>query len=136
MPAERSAHLRAAARQRAEETLARANAALERLAASGEPVSVAGAAAAAGVSRSWLYTRPELLERIAALARERPRPARGAALPAAQRASTASLHRRLELAHQRIRQLSDENRELRDELARAYGQARAQRARTDASERP
>ena len=44
-----------------------------------------------------------------------------------QGASAASLLRRLELAHQRIKQLTDDNRRLRDQLARAHGQRRAER---------
>lgn len=131
MPADNTAHLRAAARERAERTLARAAEAMERLAAEGQPMSVARVAAAARVSRSWLYTQPQLLERIAALADRRP-PARREATPAPERASTASLRRRLELAHQRIGQLTDENKRLREELERAYGQLRAEGAIGDA----
>jgi uncharacterized protein DUF6262 len=89
----------------------------------GQPVTIARLAATAGVSRSWIYTTPELLDRIETLAHDRPRPARNP-IPANQRAGTASLQRRLELAHQRVRQLADENQRLHDELARAYGQLR------------
>jgi hypothetical protein len=35
------------------------------------------------------------------------------------------MHRRLEVAHQRIRQLTDENRRLQERLARAHGARRA-----------
>lgn len=41
------------------------------------------------------------------------------------RASDSSLHRRLQLAHQRIRQLRDENARLRERLARTHGALRA-----------
>lgn len=87
----------------------------------GAPVSVAGLARAAGVARSWIYTQPDLLARIAA---ERPdiRPAAANRT----RASDASWQRRIELAHQRIKQLSEENRQLRDQLAIAHGQRRAE----------
>jgi hypothetical protein len=125
MRADNSPCLLAAARQRTQDTTARAEQALQQLTAAGEPVTIAEFAAAAGVSRSWIYTQPALLERIAALARHPSRPGRGGTVPAAQRASTASLHRRLELAHQRIQQLNTENQQLRAELARAYGQLRA-----------
>lgn len=40
-------------------------------------------------------------------------------------ASDESWQRRIELAHQRIKQLSEENRQLRDQLAIAHGQRRA-----------
>ena len=90
-----------------------------------ERVSVARLAAAAGVSRSWIYTQPQLVEQIERMAATRPAtPA--ADRPGAQRASTASLQRRLELAHQRIGQLNTENERLRLELANAYGRLRSQ----------
>jgi Family of unknown function (DUF6262) len=119
--ADNTDRLRIASRQRAERTLARAVKALDTMADG--TVTVARLAAAAGVSRSWIYSQPQLLERIEALAGTRPHvPSTGR--PAAQRASSASLQRRLELAHQRVRQLSEENEHLRDELARAYGRRR------------
>ena len=46
-------------------------------------------------------------------------------MPARQRASDASLLRRLETAHRRIRQLTQDNQQLREQLARALGQQRA-----------
>lgn len=123
MRADNSACLRAAAHRRSQATVERAEQTLRLLTATGEPVTIARFAAAAQVSRSWLYTQPELLAKITALPRPAPRPA-SAAAPASQRASTTSLQRRLELAHQRIRQLNTDNQRLRAELARAYGQLR------------
>lgn len=120
MRADNTDRLVAAARLRAERTRARA---VEALAAMDDaPVSVARLARAAGVSRSWIYTQPDLLVQIEH--RAQTGRATGAAVPASQRASTASLQRRLELAHARVRQLTDENERLRDELARAYGRLR------------
>lgn len=124
MRADNSACLRTAAHRRSQATLERAEQTLRLLTATGEPVTIARFAAAAQVSRSWLYTQPELLAKITALPRPAPRPASAASAPASQRASTASLQRRLELAHQRIRQLNTDNQRLRAELARAYGQMR------------
>jgi hypothetical protein len=46
-------------------------------------------------------------------------------VPTRQRASDASLLRRLEAANTRSRQLAEENRRLRDQLARALGDRRA-----------
>jgi septal ring factor EnvC (AmiA/AmiB activator) len=125
MQADNTAHLHAATQRRRQQTLARASDALDRLAITDEPISVARVAAVASVSRSWLYTQPELLERIEALTQQRPAPAEGDRVPAGQRASSPSLMRRLELAHQRVGQLTEENQRLRDELARAYGRLRA-----------
>ena len=125
MQADNTAHLHAATQRRRQQTLARASDALDRLATAGEPISVARVAAVASVSRSWLYTQPELLDRIETLRQKRPAPAEADRGPADQRASNTSLIRRLELAHQRLGQLTEENQRLRDELARAYGRLRA-----------
>lgn len=122
--ADNSHHLIDAARRRREDTLARAHTALQRLSDDGQPVSVARLATEAGVSRSWIYTQPELLAEIQ---RSQPASANGASLHDRQGASTASLQRRLELARQRMKQLTDDNRRLRDQLARAHGQRRAER---------
>jgi hypothetical protein len=46
------------------------------------------------------------------------------------RASDPSLQCRLELAHQRITQQTEEVRKLRDQLARAHGDLRAATTRT------
>jgi Family of unknown function (DUF6262) len=53
--------LRQAAQARHEQTLRRAEAALNSLARRGEPVTVRGVADAARVSRSWTYQQPRLL---------------------------------------------------------------------------
>ena len=77
-----------------------------------------------GVSRSWLYTQPDLRAEIERL-RDRHRPAPATAVPDRQRASDASLLRRLEAATQRIRATGDDNQRLRDALAQALGERRA-----------
>jgi len=122
MQSEHIVHLRAAAEKRSRDTLARATVAFQALASAGAPVTVARVAAAGHVSRSWIYTQPALLEQIAEVA-QRGRHS-NQAIPAQQRASTASLLRRLELVHQRIAELTAENARLRDELARSYGALR------------
>jgi Family of unknown function (DUF6262) len=124
MRADNTDRLRRASRQRAEQTRARALAALETMGSA--PITVARLAAAAGVSRSWIYTQPELLERTSVGATERP-PRHDVEIPETQRASTTSLQRRLEIAHHRVRQLTHENSQLRDELSLAYGRLRAER---------
>jgi hypothetical protein len=93
----------------------------------GCPVTVAGLARRAGVSRSWLYTQPELRDRIQQLNqhdRNETSPATTVSSTDSP-ASSDSLRRRLELAHEHIAQLRTENRELRDALARAHGLLRA-----------
>jgi hypothetical protein len=126
MHADGSARLARAAQARHEQTLQRARTVLQSIADEDTPVTVAGLARRAGVSRSWLYTQPELRERIEQLRQRH----RNETSPAAtvsntdSRASTDSLRRRLELAHEHIAQLRTENRELRDALARAHGRLR------------
>ncbi|MFJ9822576.1 DUF6262 family protein [Streptomyces sp. NPDC101151] len=125
MRADNSPHIIAAARQRATATRERAIAALRRMDAAGQPVSFDAVAREAGVSRSWLYAQPDLRAEISRL-RERHGPAPSPSqVPVQQRASDASLLRRLEAATARNRQLEAEVRELRDQLARALGQQRA-----------
>jgi len=122
MRANNTQHLQKAAAARSERTRRRAIETLNRLQRDDAPVTIAGLARAAGVARSWIYTQPDLLARITT---ERP-DARPAATDRT-RASDESWQRRIELAHQRIKQLSEENRQLRDQLAIAHGQRRAER---------
>ena len=122
MPADQIERLTANARRRSEETLQKAQHAITAMAARGDTVTVASLAKHAEVSRSWIYTRPELRERIEQLHQAAPaRPPRSAA---ASRASLDSLKRRLDLAHHRIGQLREENQQLRREVEKLHGQLR------------
>jgi chromosome segregation ATPase len=82
----------------------------------------------AGVSRSWLYAQPELrdqLRRLTAISETvESTPAR------IEPGSDASLRQRLTLAHERIRELDDETRQLRNQIAFLHGQLRANRIAT------
>jgi hypothetical protein len=113
----------AAARRRHELTRAKAVQALRELDRAGALISFAAVAHAAGVSRSWLYAEDDLRQEIIRL-REVTRRASTPAVPASQRASDASLRRRLEAAEQRIRQLREDNDKLRRQLAHALGDRR------------
>jgi hypothetical protein len=126
MRADNSRNLITAAHNRHEYTRAKAIQALRELESAGEPVTFPAVVRKAGVSRSWLYTQPDLRAEIERL-REQPGPAQTAPVPARQRASDASLLQRLETANERNRQLTEENRRLRDQLARALGDLRAAR---------
>jgi hypothetical protein len=119
MLADNSSHLRAAARSKHEATRQRALAALARLEADGTRVTVTALAKAATVARSWIYTQPDLMDRIAATP-ERP------TKPLLTRTTDESWQRRLELAHRRIKDLTEENKQLRTQLALAHGQRRAE----------
>jgi hypothetical protein len=130
MRADNTRHIVAAARQRHEYTRAKAIQALRELEAAGTTVTFDAVATAAAVSRSWLYTQPDLRAEIARL-RAACQRVPGTPVPVRQRASDASLLRRLEAAHARIRSLADENRKLREQLARALGERRAIGLRPD-----
>ncbi|MDH6115537.1 hypothetical protein P3T36_007755 [Kitasatospora sp. MAP12-15] len=124
MPADNSHLIVTAARQRAAATRRRAVAALRRMDATGAAITFETVARGAGVSRSWLYNQPDLRAEIERLrARHRPVPATRT-VPDRQRASEASLLRRLEASTERNRQLEAENRELRQALALALGERR------------
>lgn len=122
--ADRTARLIQHARTRHEQTLERARAALAALAASGGTVTITALSGNAGVSRSWIYAQPELRDQIEQLRSGLPRTGLSDRQAGSQ-ASAESLRRRLALAHQRIQQLRDENRQLQQSLARAHGQRRA-----------
>ncbi|GAA0437551.1 transposase [Acrocarpospora corrugata] len=124
MRADNTRHLLAAAQRRTEQTRARALAALRGMDATGKPVNFDTVSREAGVSRSWLYAQNDLRAEIQRLRERSPQPA-GSSPPDRQRASEVSLLRRLEAATTRIRALEDENRQLRDAMARALGEVRA-----------
>ena len=115
--------LREAAEARHEQTLRRAEAALNGLARRGEPVTVRGVADAARVSRSWIYTQPRLLAEIGRLRQPGPRQRPGA--PASQKATTDSLRQQLHAYREEITQLRAQITNLNEQLARHLGAARA-----------
>src|SRR5689334_13183919 len=122
MPAE---PLNRAAAQRHQRALERAHRALRELDREGATVSFQAVARRAGVSRQWLYTQPALREAIEQLRDRSPTQADG--IPAAQRATEASLRQRLATLRAENQRLREENHNLKDELAIAYGQQRATR---------
>ncbi len=123
MRADNTAHVIAAARQRAAVTRRRAVAALRRLEGAGQPISFDALAREAQVSRSWLYSQPDIRAEVARLRDQRtPRP--HPRLPDRQHATDSSLRCRLNVATERIRQLEADNRRLRDALAAALGERR------------
>lgn len=122
--ADNTAHLRRAATVRHDATIARARTAIEEFDRTGEPVTVAGVATAAGVSRSWLYEQPELIAAVNHLRERTVTSGDAAPVPSAQRASDESLRQRLDTAKVEIERLRTENSGLRDKLARALGEQR------------
>ena len=120
--ADNTRFLAQAAARRHQAALAKASHAIERLDRSGQPVTFSAVAAAAGVSRAWLYRNPGIRDLITRL---RTQPARTASTRAAQRATADSLRARLDAAHQEITRLRAENSTLRQQAARHLGQQRA-----------
>lgn len=124
MRADNSHHIVSAARRRATATRRRAVAALRRMDNAGQSISFDAVAREGQVSRSWLYSQPDLRAEIERLrARRDPAPG-GQRLPSRQRASDTSLLR-LEVMAERNRQLEAENRQLHEALAVALGEQRA-----------
>jgi Family of unknown function (DUF6262) len=124
MPPEAPAPLAAAAARRHQLTRARAIQALRELDRAGSPVTFASVAGAAGISRSWLYTQPDIRSQIEHL-RDTTAKTPATAIPARQRATDASLRSRLATALERNRILAQENTRLRRQLARALGDQRS-----------
>ena len=119
-----------AAARRHELTRAKAVQALRELDRAGAPVTYAAVAQAAGISRSWLYTQPDISDQIRRLRKNTDSPGSAGAIPAGQRATDASLRARLTAALDRNKQLADENARLRRQLAHALGDQRSARTRS------
>jgi hypothetical protein len=110
-----------AAARRHELTRSKAVQALREIDRAGVPVTFAGVAKAAGISRSWLYTQPDIRGQIRRLRQEANAAGSAGGVPAAQRATDASLRARLTTTLDRNKQLAEENARLRRQLARALG---------------
>ncbi len=113
-----------AAARRHELTREKAIQALRELDRADAPVTFAAVAQAAGVSRSWLYTQPDISDQVRRLRQKTSGTGSVGAIPAGQRATDASLRARLAAALDRNKQLADENARLRRQLAHALGAAR------------
>lgn len=97
---------------------ARVTRALKDLDAAGLSINISRVAAAAGVSRQWLYDSPNRAQ-IEAL--RGAHPAAALARPAREAASEASLRAHLDTLRERLWQTKAENAELRTQLERALG---------------
>jgi uncharacterized protein DUF6262 len=114
---EAAAPLAAAAQRRHELTRAKAIQAIRELDRAGTAITFTAVAGQAQVSRSWLYSQPDICDQIRQL-REATGRSTTAPIPASQRASGTSLLRRLETAHTENLRLSSECAQLRAEIAR------------------
>jgi hypothetical protein len=136
MRADNSRHVIAAAHRRATATRKRAISALRRMDKAGLPITFDAVAREAAVSRSWLYNQPDLRAEVERLRTRRNLSPPGRPVPDRQRASDASLLRRLESAAERIRQLEADNQQLRAALALALGERRAADVRGSTRDTP
>ena len=118
-----SAALRASAQRRSEVARRRTLEAIAAIVAENEAVTPTAVARRAGVSRQWLYTFDDALSAIRLAASTRP----ATPVPQDQRASFASMQRRLEVLSEDNRRLRHQVGELEDRLARAYGALRSAR---------
>jgi hypothetical protein len=132
MPADPRTPLTESARRRHQETSDRARQALRDFEATGQPITYAKIARVAAVSRSWLYTQPDVRAAIDRLRDLNGRSNNNTPIPARQRSSDSSLTRRLEAAHHRNQELSREVTRLREQLAVAHADLRAAGRRTPA----
>lgn len=119
--ADRSAAMVAAARNRHDDTRRRAIDALRRLHAAGEEVTFAAVARAAGVSRAWLYRDPQLRTEIDQSRTRRPRSRPPVGRLSAERTSHESLLELRASLQGELHALQEENRRLREALARKLG---------------
>lgn len=129
-----STRLATKARHRHELTRSKAVRALRELDRAGTPINFDVVARTAQVSRSWLYTQPDLrheIERLREATRRSPTPS----IPAAQRASDASLLNRLHAAADSNRRLTEENKRLRRQLAHALGDQRVDHDRSNSQKK-
>lgn len=124
MHPDNTAPIIAAARQRHELTRAKAIQALRELDRAGTTVTFQTVAATALVSRSWLYSQPDIRAEIERLRDTTTRSTSSPPIPAAQRTSERSALARLETALKRNRELAQENQRLRRQLSHALGQQR------------
>ena len=113
-----------AAARRHELTRSKAVQALRELDRVGTHVTFAGVAQAAGVSRSWLYTQPDISGQIRRSG-NRQRARRDPRASGPRRVAARQAHRR-----RRNKQLADENARLRRQLAHALGDQRSARTRS------
>ncbi len=121
MSSSRTTAIRAVASRRTADAEARVRAVLSALERSSAPVTFAAVASAAGVSRQFLYTQPQLRAKIDQLRDQATNVAR---LPARGSADSDSARVRLRAALEDNQRLRHENRLLKDELAIAHGELR------------
>ena len=123
MTADNSVHLAEAARRRSIEARSRANAAIRALDRDGATINYVTVAAAANVSRAFLYRDPALRQEIQQL--RDTVPTTQPHQPAAQQTSMKSQIQLLDNSRAEVSALRQENDQLRHRLSEALGEQRA-----------
>ncbi|MGH3287277.1 MAG: DUF6262 family protein [Streptosporangiaceae bacterium] len=122
MRPDNSRYLIQSARARSDAALTRARDALRDLDRAGQPVTFRGLAAAAGVSRAWLYRQPAIRAEIEQLRAAAPATARP--VPAAQRGTDQSRQQRIEALLADNARLRADNTRLCNHVAVLLGERR------------
>lgn len=123
-PANNTHHLAAAAARRTAVARQRAENALLALRSSGQPVNVAKLARDAHVSRSWLYTQPDLMAALRQLSGQAPTPRSAPATERSLQVRLAAALARNQRLQQRVDALTEQNNQQRQQLERAYAEIR------------
>lgn len=112
--------LKGHAQQKRDLAFKKAEEGIRELLKAGRTINFETVAEAAGVSRAWLYTQPEIRERIEHL-RQQQQPRK--AVPVNQRASEASSIALVKTLKEQIKKLQAENQGLRQHLEVVHGRA-------------
>ena len=129
MPDDNSRFIVHAAKERHRTSVARVLEVLRRFDRDGTPVTFVGVAAAASVSRPWLYREPARRAEILRCRSTAATPSTPT-MPAAQRASAESQRRKIETLNEEIRWFRQDNARLRSQLERSLGEQRLATARS------
>jgi hypothetical protein len=130
MPDDNSRFIVHAAKERHRTSVKRVLDVLRRFDRDGVPVTFVAVAAAASVSRPWLYREPTLQAEILRCRSTAARTPAKPLVPAAQRASTESQQRKIEALNEELRSLRADNGRLRSQLEHSLGEQRLATART------
>ena len=112
--------LREHAQEKARETARRAEAAIAHLLKEQRPVNFKTVAETAGISTAWLYGNEDLKQRIMHL-RTEPQPCVQVKIPPREQASSASKDAMIAALRRRVKQLEEENRDLKRQVEVANG---------------
>jgi hypothetical protein len=123
VPEDNSRFIVAAAKSRHRTSVERVIAVLRDFDHNGVPVTFAAVAAAASVSRAWLYREPALRAEILAC-RTRVPASPKRLVPVAQRATAESQRQKMDALNQQLRSVRDDNARLRAQLEQSLGQQR------------